>query len=68
METREHRERRNDAERLAGALKRLDSATIMNLANRLHYMPEQLRHDIQMLYDFVSEYAWNEREQIENEE
>ena len=65
-ESPQHRERRNNAERLAGALIRhLDTwGVIQQLSLRLSYNKEQLKEDIQSLYEFVSEHANEEREQF----
>ena len=63
-ETAQHRERRNNAERLACALERFadECGMIQQLSLRIHYDRAQLVKDIHDLYDFVNEYAWKERD------
>lgn len=65
-ESPEHRERRNNAERLAGALLRYSEEWVLmqQLSLRLHYDREQLKEDIHSLYEFVGEHANEERENL----
>ena len=68
MESRKHRERRNDAERISATLYQAaaDAGLMRRLATMLHYDRCQLETDVKQLFDFISEKAQIERDN-ENE-